>query len=197
MITRKSVSVALVSGALLLAGCTPASQDAAATGEAAAAAPETAPDNAPAAAPVSAPTFAAAGGASPATLAPEASDAEGEAASLGGIVRFDAVPGQSGEGFVRLIGTAGGDPAANGLMTYLVISTAHDSWVYTIGNIIDYRIKGAADGRLDLEIDETTVADNGDMNTATRKLIVTWTPVPDDYAPGGDWTPTVTTTAAR
>lgn len=191
MIIRKSVSVALVSGALLLAGCTPASQDAAATGEAAATAPDTA------AAPVSAPTFAAADGAGPETLAPEASDVEGEAASLGGIVRFDAVPGQSGEGFVRLIGTAGGDPAANGLMTYLVISTAHDSWVYTIGNIIDYRIKGAADGRLDLEIDETTVADNGDMNTATRKLIVTWTPVPDDYAPGGDWTPTVTTTAAR
>lgn len=164
MIIRKSVAVALVSCALLLAGCTPPSQGAAATGEAAAATP------AATAEPASAPTFAAADGASPETLAPAAPDAEGETAALGGIVRFDAVPDQSGGGFVRLIGTAGGDPAANGLMTYLVISTAHDSWVYTIGNIIDYRIKGVGDGRLDLEIDETTIADNGDMNTATRKI---------------------------
>lgn len=188
MIIRKSVSVALVSGALLLAGCTAAPQDAAAPGEAAAATTT---------ATTPAPTFTAAEGATPETLAPASPDAEGEAAALGGIVRFDAVPDQSGEGFVRLIGTAGGDPAANGLMTYLVISTVHDSWVYTIGNIIDYRIKGVADGRLDLEIDETTVADNGDMNTATRKLIVTWTPVPENHDPGGDWTPTVTTSAAR
>lgn len=191
MIIRKSVSAALVSGALVLAGCSPASQDQAAPAEPAGTAGGTAAASAPA------PAYTAADGANPETLAPAAADAEGETGALGGIVRFDAVPGQSGEGFVRLIGTAGGDPAANGLMTYLVISTAHDSWVYTIGNIIDYRIKGAADGKLDLEIDETTVADNGDMNTATRKLIVTWTPVPDDYAPGGDWTPTVTTTAAR
>lgn len=194
MIDRSSVSVALIAGALMLAGCSQAAPATSGQSDGAVTAPA-APAGAVATAP--APTFTAADGASAQTLAAEPTEGEGEASALGGIVRFDPIANQSGEGFVRLIGTAGGDPAANGLMTYLVISTAHDSWVYTIGNIVDYRIKGVADGKLDLEIDQTDVADNGDMNTQTRKVILTWTPVPDDYTPGGDWAPVVTTTAAR
>lgn len=185
MMVRKSLTLALVAGCVALAGCNPAAPGSS--------------DAAPAAAATTAaaPTFTAAADAKPETLAAAGSDSEGEAADLGGVVRFDRIPNQSGEEFVRLIGTAGGDPAANGLMTYLVISMTHDSWVYTIGNILEYRIKGASNGRLDLEIDETVVADNGDMGNQTRKVIVTWTPVPADYSPGNGWEPEVTVTAAQ
>ncbi len=186
MSKRYSVTMPLVAAMVFLAACNPTSTDTSKAAET-----TTASEAAPT------PALTAAEGASPETLAPTAPDAEGETSVLGGIVRFDALPNQSGEGFVRLIGTAGGDPAANGLMTYLVISTAHDSWVYVIGNIIDYRIKGVADGRVDLEIDQTRIADNGEMSTETRKQIVTWTPVPDTYEPGGDWAPVVTKTAAQ
>ncbi|MCU0881767.1 MAG: hypothetical protein MUF14_03750 [Hyphomonadaceae bacterium] len=187
MIVRNSLTLALVAGCVALTGCNPAAPGA----------NDAAPVPAAAAGTAAAPSFTAAADAKPETLAPAEADSEGEAASLGGVVRFDAVPNQSGDAFVRLIGTGGGDPAANGLMTYLVISTTHDSWVYTIGNILEYRIKGAADGKLDLEIDETIVADNGDMGNQTRKVIVTWTAVPADYSPGDGWSPTVTVTAAQ
>jgi hypothetical protein len=182
---RKVILSAVVVTGLMLGAC----NNATATAEGAPA------DKAAA---VAASTFTPVAGAAVETLKPEPLDGEGEVGFLPGIVRYDVIPNQTGDGFARIIGTAGGDPAANGLMTYLVFSTVHAGEVLTIGNIIDYRIVGVSPGKVDLEIDQSKAADDGTLSTETRKVVLAWT-VPADAEDNPDQSvgATVTVTPAQ
>lgn len=132
--------------------------------------------------------------AAPSILQPMADDdSAGDAA---GVVKLDTIPGQTGAA-VRLFGVAGSDPAANGLKTYLAFVTPHDSQVFLIGDFLDYRVTGSAPGRIDLEIDETSIDEAGNMGQATRRANVTWTEMPDQDDPNPVFPATVTLTPAK
>ncbi len=99
-----------------------------------------------------------------------------------GVVDLDPIPEQN----AKLFGTAGGDPAMNGLYTYIAfyISPA-DGWaVYRVGDFLDYTVLSSAPGRVDLDIHESTMDEaSGTIGDRHRKVIVSWTPGPDDGAP--------------
>jgi hypothetical protein len=152
-------------GAVALAACTPK--------------PETAP--APAAPAEAAPVEVAA--ATPAPLVAEGEayriepDASEDIQSAASVVKVDFLENQDTMS-VKLFGTAGGDPAANGLYTYLAfyMGPADDWEVYMIGDFIDYRVLSDAPGRVDLEIQESTMnEETGELGSLTRRLIVSWT----------------------
>ncbi len=129
--------------------------------------------------------------AAPSVLQPMAdNDSIGDAA---GVVKLDTIPGQTGAA-VRLIGIAGSDPAANGLKTYLAFVTPHDSQLFLIGDFLDYRVTASAPGRIELEIDETSVDDAGNLGQATRRANVTWAEMPDQDDPNPVFPATVTLT---
>ncbi|MBX9614119.1 MAG: hypothetical protein K2X25_00865 [Caulobacteraceae bacterium] len=146
-------------------------------------APTTSGDAAPAAAastPRAAP-LTASGAPRPLTAAPEADDSLMSAAS---VVRVDPV-GDSG---AKLFGTAGGDPAMNGLATYIAFFTSPgDGWViYSLGDILDYTVLSSSAGRVDLDLHESTMDEaTGEIGSRHRKVIVSWTPGDDGAPPTG------------
>jgi hypothetical protein len=89
------------------------------------------------------------------------------------VSRVDSLP-DSGTPFVHMFGTSGGDPAMNGLVTYLGFESREDLAAFQIGDFLDYRIKSAKDGRIDLEVDESTMSSGGQIGTQTKRFIVTW-----------------------
>jgi hypothetical protein len=99
------------------------------------------------------------------------------------IVRNDAIANQQGPIKVRLIGGAGGDPAMNGLMTYIGFSTDYESMNFLIGDILDYKILRTAPGRIDLEISESSMDGNGTIGSKTRRAIIEWVINPDAETP--------------
>lgn len=120
--------------------------------------------------------------AGPETVRPDTGD-EGlqHAAS---VVELDQLQRQGDLGG-KLFGTAGGDPAMNGLYTYVAffVSPA-DGWrVFRIGDFLDYRIIEEARGRLLLEIRESVMNRDGEIGSRTRRLSVTWTAGPDGAPP--------------
>ena len=86
----------------------------------------------------------------------------------------------------KLFGVAGGDPAMNGLNTYIAfyISPA-DGWaVYKIGDFLDYTVLSNAKGRVDLDLHESTMDEaTGNIGDRHRKIIVQWTQGANDPAP--------------
>lgn len=131
-----------------------------------------------AATPPQAEPLTASGPAETLTAEPETDESLMSAAS---VVRIDWVAA----GGAKLFGTAGGDPAANGLYTYIAFFTSPgDGWViYNLGNILDYTVLASEIGRVDLDIHETTFDEvTGELGSHHRKVIVTWTPG-DDGAP--------------
>lgn len=108
-----------------------------------------------------------------------------------GVVRVDQIPGES----AKLFGVAGGDPAMNGLNTYIAFfESPADGWsVYKIGDFLDYTVLSHANGRVDLDIHESTYDEaSGNIGDRHRKIIVQWTQGADDPAPT-----TVTVTPAQ
>lgn len=100
------------------------------------------------------------------------------------VVRVDWV----GAGSAKMFGTAGGDPAANGLYTYIAFFTSPgDGWViYNLGNILDYTVLASEIGSVDLDIHETTFDEaTGELGSHHRKVIVSWTPGDDGAPPTG------------
>lgn len=90
------------------------------------------------------------------------------------VVRVDPLPGLD----AKLFGVAGGDPAMNGLQTYLAffISPA-DGWrVFPVGDILDYRVLRSANGRVELEISDNIMKADGEIGSRTRRLILSWAP---------------------
>jgi hypothetical protein len=103
------------------------------------------------------------------------------------------LPGQS-EPDAKLFGAAGGDPAMNGLHTYLAFSTPPEGWrLFPIGDFLAYRVVAETRRRLTLEIRENIYnQQTGEVGTRTRRLRVSWTAGPD-----GDPPASVNVTAAR
>ncbi len=128
---------------------------------------------------------------SPATVQPDAEPALQSAAS---VVRLDRLTRQ-GDATVKLFGTAGGDPAMNGLYTHIgFFRSPAEGWrVFRIGDLLDYRIRRESPGRVDLEIQES-VMDPATQRIGSRKrrLIVAWTMGPDAAPPAS-----ITVTPAR
>lgn len=119
----------------------------------------------------------------PQALAIETTEYASAAAS---VVKADLLENQGDAPGVKLFGTAGGDPAANGLYTYIAfyLSPGGDWAVFPVGNFIDYRILSDTQGRVDLEISETTIDEaTGEMGSAVRRVIINWTPATDEAPP--------------
>ena len=110
------------------------------------------------------------------------------------VVRLDALENQ-GDRTVKVFGTAGGDPAMNGLYTHLAFfESPAEGWrVFRIGDFLDYRLLSEAPGRIDLEIDESVLdAATGQIGSRKRRVIVGWALPTDGSVPA-----TVTVTPAR
>lgn len=79
---------------------------------------------------------------------------------------------------VKLFGTAGGDPAMNGLYTYIAFyMNPAEGWrIFQLGDFLDYRIVSESPGRVDLELRESLYDEaSGEISSRTRHIIVAWT----------------------
>jgi hypothetical protein len=136
---------------------------------------------APAAKPAKTKLVAARG--SPKMLTPVANDPQVQAAAS--VVELDDVVGQGDNVTARMFGTAGGDPAANGLFTYLAFigGGEEETRVFFIGDILNYKILSASPGRIDLEIRESDMRSDGRILTKVRNVIVSWSVARDVSSP--------------
>ncbi|MDP3369659.1 MAG: hypothetical protein Q8R45_05030 [Brevundimonas sp.] len=102
---------------------------------------------------------------------------------------------RQGDRTVKLFGAAGGDPAMNGLHTHIAFfDSPAEGWrVFRIGDVLDYRLLSESPGRVDLELDESTMNPaSGEIGSRTRRVIVGWSLAADGSAPA-----TVTVTPAQ
>lgn len=117
-----------------------------------------------------------------AVLTPETDAAVQEAAA---VVRLDELAGQ-GPVAAKLFGTAGGDPAMNGLYTHIAFfQDPAEGWrVFRIGDVLDYRILSERAGRVDLELRESVMDEaTTTISDRTRRVIVGWPIAADGSAP--------------
>ena len=118
-----------------------------------------------------------------AVLTPETNAALQQAAA---VVRLDQLTGQ-GPVAAKLFGTAGGDPAMNGLYTHIAFfQDQAQGWrVFRIADVLDYRILSERAGRVDLELRESVMDEaSGRIGDRTRRVIVGWPIAADGSAPG-------------
>lgn len=159
--------------------------------------PETAPQTGPQAppsvpAPQSAPPVTPLVAAGPAATVQVSTDSDDQTAAS--VVRLDVLTGQGGP-TVKLFGTAGGDPAMNGLYTHIAFfGSPAEGWaVFRIGDFLDYEVLSETPGRVDLKVEESVMDETtGQIGRRDRRLIVAWTPGADDAPPT-----TITVTPAR
>jgi len=121
-------------------------------------------------------------------LQPENDDGLQQAAA---VVRLDELAGQ-GPLAAKLFGTAGGDPAMNGLHTHIAFfQSPAEGWrVFRIGDVLDYRILSQRAGRVDLELEESVMDEaTGRIGSETRRVIVGW-PIAADGSPPAEVTVT-------
>ncbi|MBL0947315.1 hypothetical protein [Brevundimonas sp.] len=124
-------------------------------------------------------------------LQPETDDSLQTAAA---VVALDYLPDQ-GDLTAKVFGTAGGDPAMNGLYTYIAFfQSPAEGWrVFRIGDYLDYQIQAVSAGRVELRLGES-VMDQATSEISSRQtaLILSFTP-----GPAGGVPETVTVTPAR
>ncbi|WP_226633993.1 hypothetical protein [Brevundimonas poindexterae] len=124
-------------------------------------------------------------------LQPETDDALQTAAA---VVALDYLPDQ-GDLTAKMFGTAGGDPAMNGLYTYIAFfQSPAEGWrVFRIGDYLEYQIQAVSAGRVELMLNES-VMDQGTSEIGSRQtaVILSFAPGPDGAVPE-----TVTVTPAR
>lgn len=99
-----------------------------------------------------------------------------------GVVKVDAITGES----AKLFGVAGGDPAMNGLQTYIAFfqDPAMGWAIYPIGDFLDYTVLSQSNGRVDLDVHESTMDEaTGNIGDRRRKIIVQWTQAAEETAP--------------
>lgn len=116
------------------------------------------------------------------TLAPDADPSLQQAAS---VVELTPIEGQ-GQLTTKMFGTAGGDPAMNGLYTYVAffVDPAEGWRAFKVGDFLAYRVLSTGPGRIELEIDESTMnPQTSAIGSTTRRMIVGWAPGPDGAAP--------------
>lgn len=114
-------------------------------------------------------------------------DADANLQWAASVVSLDRLTRQ-GDATVKLFGTAGGDPAMNGLYTYAAFfrSPAEGWAVFRIGDFLDYRVLSEAPGRVDLEIEESVMdAQTTRISSRKRRIIIAWTPGADGGPPAG------------
>ncbi|WP_310540388.1 hypothetical protein [Phenylobacterium sp.] len=89
----------------------------------------------------------------------------------------------------KIFSTAGGDPAINGLYTYLALYTAPDGWtrVFQIGDYNSWEVVEESAESLTLKVSRSWIEEgSGDVKTADEYLIVA---IPDEQATTVDVTP--------
>lgn len=102
--------------------------------------------------------------------------------TMASVVQLDAFPDQN----MKVFGSAGGDPAMNGLYTRLAFfNGVADGWaIYDLGDFASYRVLGVGEGRLELEIIENTLDEaTAEIGDRSRRVVVGWVPDPDGLAP--------------
>ena len=132
------------------------------------------------AAPAPAAPLTAAGAA--ATVQPDATEGQQWAAAVVELTELT----RQGDSTVKLFGTAGGDPAMNGLYTHVAFfDSPAEGWrVFRIGDFLDYRVLSEAPGRVDLEINESIMDEaTGNIGSRTRRIIVGWARGADGAVP--------------
>lgn len=75
----------------------------------------------------------------------------------------------------KLFGVGGGDPAMNGLYTYVAFfrSPAEGWWVYQIGDFLSYKVLNETAGRVDLEVEESVMDEaTGQIGSRKRRMIL-------------------------
>ena len=115
----------------------------------------------------------------PQTLAPE-SDAMLQTAAS--VVELTPLEGQN----AKLFGTAGGDPAMNGLYVHIAFYIdAAEGWrVFRLGDFLDYRVLRVAPGVVDLELTESVMdSATQQIGSQKRRMIVGWTAGENGAAP--------------
>lgn len=118
----------------------------------------------------------------PVTRRPEDSEMLQDAAT---VVQVDQLAHQ-GEGGGKLFGAAGGDPAVNGLNTFLAfyMPPPENGWrIFEVGDFLTYRIVSDTPGRALLEVTENILTAGGQIGERRRRLLVSWTPGPGGAPP--------------
>lgn len=118
----------------------------------------------------------------PVARQPDESDTLQDAASV--VVVNDLA--RQGDLGGKLFGAAGGDPAMNGLHTYLAFYLSpQDGWrIFEVGDFLDYRIVAEAPGRVLLEVHESIMNEStGEIGSRVRRIAVSWTPGPEGTPP--------------
>lgn len=80
------------------------------------------------------------------------------------------------DGSAKLFSTAGGDPAINGLYTYIAIWNDPDQWskVFQIGDFNSWDVVEEGPGRVVLKVSRSWIEEGtGDIKTADEHLILT------------------------
>ena len=74
----------------------------------------------------------------------------------------------------KVFATAGGDPAINGLYTYLgLFGGAAEGWrVFRIGDFESWRVIDEADGRIVLEVAESSINPDTGLSMTRRKRVI-------------------------
>jgi hypothetical protein len=92
---------------------------------------------------------------------------------------------QQGDFTVKLFGASGGDPAMNGLYTYLAFYLAPgDGWrIFRIGDFLNYRVVSESRGRVLLEVNESVMNEQTEISSRRRRIMVSWTPGANDEPP--------------
>lgn len=101
------------------------------------------------------------------------------------VVKLDQLTKQGGA-TVKLFGTAGGDPAMNGLYTDIAFfKSPAEGWaVFRIGDFLDYQVLSEAPGRVDLKVEESVMDEaTGQIGKRERRLIVSSMPGADGAPP--------------
>jgi hypothetical protein len=92
------------------------------------------------------------------------------------VIQIDELRNQ-GDLTAKLFGTGGGDPAMNGLYTYLAFfESAADGWrVFRLGDFLSYRIVSDARGRVVVEVRESVMNERtSEIGARVRRLLVSW-----------------------
>ncbi|OYX49597.1 MAG: hypothetical protein B7Y90_06925 [Alphaproteobacteria bacterium 32-64-14] len=146
---------AILAAALALAACQPAAEEPAKPAEPATA--ETAPPPAPEPARPSGP--------------PKSIEAEDDQMPEAWVTDVHLVK----DADFKIFSTAGGDPAINGLYTYLAAYTPPDGWtrVYMLGDFNSWDVLEESATRVVLKISRSWIEEGtGDIKTAEEKLII-------------------------
>ena len=160
----------LIGAALILAACSQPEAPAQAPAPASGTEPGSTPQSPRPAPRVTARTPLVANGAA----RPLSLDSQSDLQWAASVVKLQTVAG----GAAKLFGVAGGDPAMNGLQTYIgFYKSPAEGWrIYPIGDVLDFTVLNEAPGRVDLEIRESTMdAATQAIDSRTRRVIVAWT----------------------